>query len=177
MTNRLTKHDWLIEGLRTLTAEGVFGLKAGPMSERLKVSRGSFYWHFTDIADLRAQLLAHWREQATEQVIRRNETDAPPDRFRVLMRRAFIHERELERAVRAWAATDSEVAAAVAGVDTRRIAYIARTLTDAGVARTVALLRARFAYWAFVGQPQVMDTDNPAISQGQIDQISALLSH
>ena len=176
MKDRLTRNDWLAEGLRTLAAEGVAGLKAGPMSERLKVSRGSFYWHFIDIADLRAQLLDHWREAATEQVIRRIETGAAADRFRILLRRAFTYDRGLERAVRSWAATDAGVATVVAGVDARRIAYIARVLTGVGVPRGQASPRARFAYWAFLGQPHVMDTGNAAVTERQIDQISDLLA-
>jgi len=31
------------------------------MATKLKVSRGSFYWHFRDIADFRAQLLRRWQ--------------------------------------------------------------------------------------------------------------------
>ena len=45
MSDRLTKSEWLRHGLRTLASEGPVALKVGPMSEKLNVSRGSFYWH------------------------------------------------------------------------------------------------------------------------------------
>src|ERR1700731_1432717 len=57
MNDRLTKSDWIRHGLRTLAKDGPNALKVGPMSTKLKVSRGSFYWHFRDIADFRSQLL------------------------------------------------------------------------------------------------------------------------
>ena len=69
MSDRLTKSDWIRQGLLTLAKHGPGELKVGPMSARLKVSRGSFYWHFEDIADFRAQLLQGWREVSTDRVI------------------------------------------------------------------------------------------------------------
>src|SRR5271166_2476814 len=53
MNDRLTKEDWIRHGLRTLANEGAHALKVGPMATKLKVSRGSFYWHFRDIPDFR----------------------------------------------------------------------------------------------------------------------------
>ena len=46
MTDRLTKSDWISHGLATLAKDGANALKVGPMADGLKVSRGSFYWHF-----------------------------------------------------------------------------------------------------------------------------------
>ena len=43
------------------------------MATALKVSRGSFYWHFRDIADFRSQILRSWQERTTDQVIRELE--------------------------------------------------------------------------------------------------------
>ena len=73
MNDRLTRSDWMDQGLRTLADHGPHALKVGAMAARLNVSRGSFYWHFRDIADFRAQLLQGWRERATDQVIRKME--------------------------------------------------------------------------------------------------------
>lgn len=41
MSDRLTKDDWLRQGLRTLANEGPNALKVGPMSTRLNVSRAA----------------------------------------------------------------------------------------------------------------------------------------
>src|SRR5262245_41586319 len=105
MDDRLTKSDWLEHGLRTLASDGRNALKVGPMATKLKVSRGSFYWHFRDVADFRSEVLRSWQERTTEQVIRELEAaKAQPDRLKLLMRRAFVTKRGLDRAIRSWAA-------------------------------------------------------------------------
>lgn len=175
MNERLTKSDWIRHGLRTLARSGANALKVGPMATRLKVSRGSFYWHFEDIADFRAQLLRLWQQRMTEQVIEDLEaSQAQPDRLKDLMRRGFRGERRLDRAVRSWAAEDRDVAAVVASVDVRRVDYIAELLVSAGVERNVAASRAAFVYWAHLGQPTVMDPRRAAIETEALDAISAL---
>jgi AcrR family transcriptional regulator len=77
MNNRLTKPDGLRHGLRTLANDGTNALKVGPMAAKLKVSRGSFYWHFRNIADFRSQLLRSWQERSTDQVIGSSKPRSP----------------------------------------------------------------------------------------------------
>jgi AcrR family transcriptional regulator len=175
MNDRLTKSDWIEQGLRTLASDGAGALKVGPMATRLKVSRGSFYWHFRDIADFRSQVLRCWQERTTERVIRDLEAaKAQPDRLKRLVRRAFVTKRSLERAIRSWAAEDKDVAATVAAVDTRRVSYIAKMLVAAGVESRRALPRAAFMYWAYLGQPIVMDPRHASIPAPALDEISDL---
>jgi AcrR family transcriptional regulator len=174
MDDRLTKDDWIRHGLRTLSSEGVNALKVGPMSTKLKVSRGSFYWHFRDIADFRSQILRSWQERMTDQVIQEIAAKAEPDRLKHLMRRAFAVKRGLDRAIRTWAAEDKEVATIVASVDARRVAYIAKLLVAAGVESRRALPRAAFMYWAYLGQVIVMDPRHSSISALAMDDISDL---
>ena len=74
--------------------------------------------------------------------------------------------RSLERAIRSWAAEDKDVAAVVpAGV-----AYIAKMLVAAGVERRRALPRAAFLYWAYLGQPIVMDPSHASIPASALDE-------
>jgi len=174
MIDRLTKSDWIQHGLRTLAKDGANALKVGPMSTKLKVSRGSFYWHFRDIADFRSQILRSWQERMTDQVIQEIAGKAEPDRLKQLMRRAFLVKRSLDRAIRSWAAEDEEVATIVASVDARRVAYIAKLLVAAGVESRWALPRAAFMYWAYLGQAIVMDPRYSSISASAMDDISDL---
>jgi AcrR family transcriptional regulator len=174
MDDRLTKNDWIEHGLRTLASDGVNALKVGPMSMKLEVSRGSFYWHFRDIADFRSQILRSWQERMTDQVIQEIAEKAEPDRLKHLMRRAFVVKRSLDRAIRSWAAEDEEVATIVASVDASRVAYIAKLLVAAGVESRRALPRAAFMYWAYLGQATVMDPRHSSISALAMDDISNL---
>jgi AcrR family transcriptional regulator len=175
MSDRLTKSDWIRHGLRTLANDGANALKVGPLATKLKVSRGSFYWHFRDIADFRSQLLRSWQERTTDQVIRELEArKAEPDRLKLLMKRGLDGRRTLDRAIRSWAAEDKDVAAIVASVDARRVAYIAGLLVAAGVERPRALHRAAFLYWAYLGQSVVMDPRHSSITASAFDDISEL---
>jgi AcrR family transcriptional regulator len=175
MNDRLTKDDWITHGLRTLANEGANALKVGSMATKLKVSRGSFYWHFRDIADFRSQMLRSWQERSTDQVIRELDTaKAEPDRLKHLMKRAFAAKRNLDRAIRSWAAEEEDVAKIVASVDARRVAYIAKLLVAAGVESKQALCRAAFLYWAYLGQTIVMDPRHSSITESAIDDIGDL---
>jgi AcrR family transcriptional regulator len=174
MNDRLTKSDWIDHGLRTLANDGPNALKIGPMSTALKVSRGSFYWHFRDVADFRSQILRSWQERMTDQVIRELAEKAEPDRLKHLAKRAFVEKPCLDRAIRSWAAEDEDVAAIVASVDARRVAYIAKLLVAAGVESRRALPRAAFMYWAYLGQAIVMDPRHASIPASALDDISGL---
>jgi len=174
MTERLTKPDWIRHGLRTLARKGAGALKVGPMAASLKVSRGSFYWHFEDIADFRAQLLRAWQERTTDQMILELAEQAEPDRLRHLLGRGFDGRLSLDRAIRSWAAEDAPVAAIVASVDDRRVTHIAGLLTAAGVESRRALHRARFLYWAYLGQATVMDPRHASLDAAAMDDIGEL---
>ena len=175
VNDRLTKSDWIRHGLRTLAKDGANALKVGPMSTALNVSRGSFYWHFRDIADFRSQLLRSWQERSTDRVIQELEAQkAQPGRLKHLLKRALTTKRGLDRAIRSWAAEDQDVAKVVATVDDRRVAYIASMLVASGVESRQAHPRAAFMYWAYLGQTMVMDPRHSSLSPAAIDDISDL---
>ncbi len=153
MTQRLSPDDWLNAGLRALATGGPGAVRADRLAKGLKVSRGSFYWHFTSLGDYEARLAAHWRDVTTEGVIERlARIDAPVDRLRALFSTAFDADPGLERSMRAWAAADARVAEVVTGVDRQRLAYLADLLAQAGVARGEAPARAQLIYLANLGR-------------------------
>jgi AcrR family transcriptional regulator len=175
MTERLTRKDWIDHGLRTLAREGFGGLSVGPMAKALSVSRGSFYWHFRDIADFRAELLQGWRERSTERVIRDLDAGAgQPGALQRLLRQAFSSDRSLEVAIRNWATNDDSAAVVVASIDRRRIERIAELLTGAGVEPRLAQHRAAFLYWAYLGQAAVLDDKRATIPAAALDDICGL---
>ena len=176
MSDRLTKPDWIKHGLRTLASDGPNALKVGAMAAKLNLSRGSFYWHFRDIADFRSELLRSWQERTTDQVIQELEAGkGDPDRLKRLMKQAFDVKSHLDRAIRSWAAEDDEVAKVVASVDAKRVAYLAEMLVAAGVGRRQARSRAAFLYWAYLGQATVMDPRHSSLGTVALDDIADLL--
>ena len=152
MTDQLSAKDWLDRGLETLAKSGFTALKAEPLAKAMGVSRGSFYWHFTDIGAFHAALLRHWREIATEQIIASLEAASDKDeRLPRLLRGSFAARPAVENAVRTWATVNAVARNAVQAIDLRRIGYIEVLLKQAGLSIEVARARAQILYWAFVG--------------------------
>jgi len=147
---RLGPEAWIDAGLKALAKTGAAALKADTLATRLGVSRGSFYWHFTDVAAFHAAVLRRWRELALERIIA--EIDRiPSDRLETLLARAFAGEAALERAVRAWATSDSVAHEAVAAVDDERIRYLRQLLVETGIPPAPAGVRARLLNWTYLG--------------------------
>jgi AcrR family transcriptional regulator len=152
MSDQLSACDWVDEGLKALASRGFTALKAEPLAKALRVSRGSFYWHFADIAAFHAAVLARWHEVAAEQIIANVEAASrDEDPLALLLRRVFGERLTLERAVRSWAIVDPAARTAVQAIDRRRLGYVEKLLTQAGLSPDAARARAQILYWAFLG--------------------------
>ncbi|MGM3293775.1 TetR/AcrR family transcriptional regulator, partial [Escherichia coli] len=86
-------------GLKALAKHGFTALKADPLAKAMGVSRGSFYWHFSDLGAFHAAVLMRWREIAAEQIIADVESGGGAP-LRALLRRSLGARLDLERAVR-----------------------------------------------------------------------------
>jgi AcrR family transcriptional regulator len=152
MSERLTPQDWIDFALVTLSRAGFGALKADVLARKLGVSRGSFYWHFTDLGAFHARVIAHWKHAATEAIITDIERyAAPEERLDALLRHAFSRGSSLEVRMRTWAENNTEAARAVNDIDRRRREYIERMLVDAGIESPAAATRAQLLYWTYLG--------------------------
>jgi AcrR family transcriptional regulator len=152
MADQLSARDWLDQGLKALAKSGFTSLKAEPLAKAMGVSRGSFYWHFADIAAFHAAVLKHWRDIAAEQIIANVEAASGNENpLSVLLRRVFGEKLTLERAVRTWASVDPGARAAVQAIDQRRLDYVESLLKQSGLSDAVARDRAQILYWTFLG--------------------------
>ena len=147
---RLGPTEWVNAGLKALAKFGYAALKADTLANRLRVSRGSFYWHFAHVAAFHAAILQRWREIALANIVDRLEA-AADDRLEALLYRTFSTDSETERAVRAWATFDEQANSATEAVDAERIRYLQDLLIDAGVPPKAAETRARIMNWAYLG--------------------------
>ncbi len=152
MTKRLTAQDWIDFGLATLAHEGFDALKADVLARRLGVSRGSFYWHFTDLGAFHARVIERWKQAATEAIIADIERyELHEERLNALLRHAFGHSAALEIRMRAWAEINTAAARALDDIDRRRRDYIERLLLKAGIAPALAATRTQVLYWTYLG--------------------------
>jgi len=151
MTKRLTAQDWIDFALTTLAREGFDALKADVLARKLGVSRGSFYWHFSNLGTFHAQVIEHWRQTATEAIICDLERyESGEERLEALLRH-IGHGGALEVRMRTWADNNAEAARALRGIDRRRREYMERMLAEAGIPPPLATTRAQLLYWIYLG--------------------------
>ena len=56
-SGRLSVDDWIQAGFSILAEDGLEALKIDRLCARLGVTKGSFYWHFKDMASYRAAVV------------------------------------------------------------------------------------------------------------------------
>lgn len=152
MTDRLTAQDWIDFALTTLAHEGFNALKADVLARQLGVSRGSFYWHFSDLDTFHGRVIEHWRQSATEAIIADVERyNSAEERLDALARHGYGHDVVLETRMRAWADNNVKVARVLSEIDHRRREYIEQVLVEAGIAPSLAATRAQLLYWTYLG--------------------------
>ena len=151
----LTKDAWIAAGFRALTDQGAQALRAEALARALKTTKGSFYWHFTDVAAFKAEMLAHWEQKvATEIMDQIGQEDDPLQRLRLLAEAAGAPAPEaygghkVEHAVRAWGLSDPNVARAIATVDKVRLDFLAHLFAEIGHSDPAI---ARAVYAAHIG--------------------------
>jgi len=144
-SNRLTREDWVTAAWKILGESGPGVPSIQAMSERLGVSRGSFYWHFDDRRDFRHAMLEHWQQVETDKVMRgmRDVTGPPAARVQALAK--FLGqnlEPGLEALMHDWARADPEIADFLREEQERRIRFVTAMLRDAGCSPHDARFRA-----------------------------------
>lgn len=122
---------WLDEGLAVLAESGVHAVTIEALSERLGLSKGSFYHHFKGMAGYHAALLAHYEKRETQAFI--DLVDALPvedgaEKLRALISAAVADEASVavEPQVRIWASHDPVAEATMKRVDAKRVDYLQR---------------------------------------------------
>jgi AcrR family transcriptional regulator len=149
----LSADDWTRAAVALLADHGIESVRVDVLARRLGVSRGSFYWHFKDRAELLQSVLRAWKTFATDQVIERFETSRtdPHTMIRELISLPFRGQAaastaRVELAIRSWARSDDVARQAVDEVDARRIAFHAQVFSSLGFSIAEARARAVVLY-------------------------------
>jgi AcrR family transcriptional regulator len=151
---RLSVDDWIEAGYAILGEEGVEKLKIDNLCGRLGATKGSFYWHFTDIASYRDALVEAWAQLREADHHRLEELDDVEPRERLLLMMNLVVSPRywaLARAMREWARTDSAAAEGVRAADRCMVEAVRDAFLDYGLADDEANERANMMYATGIG--------------------------
>jgi len=150
---RLEAKAWEEAALAALETQGLAGVAVEPLARTLGVTKGSFYWHFTDRAALLQAALARWEARATESVIAWLATvDDPRERLVQLITRVSLSDRTWRIHIALGSATaEPAVALALERVSRRRIGYLQECYALLGNNPRAARRAALLAYASYLG--------------------------
>ncbi len=164
-TPRLSRDDWLDAAFAAVVEGGFDAVRVLTLADRLGVTRGSFYWHFADHAELVTALLQRWqaREIELDKGMQQMEGPDPAKDLEDILEVALAHagpkleNMVFELAMRALARTDSAVAQLLVQVDEARMGLFEQKflrLTGGDALKSAEL--AGLFYLAIVGGNQAL---------------------
>lgn len=162
-STQLSREAWIEAALGAVADGGLDAIAVEPLAARLGTTKGSFYWHFKDRADLVTATGAAWERVATAAVIEHlSAVPDPTERLQLLLGVAFREEREdaIDLAMIS-ASNHPQLGDTIARVTRARLAFLERIFAELRFSPAVARTRARIAYAAYVGhlQLRLLDPD------------------
>jgi AcrR family transcriptional regulator len=148
-----------------LIADGVDAITIAHLTEKLSVTKGSFYHHFKDITDFREQMLVLCLEESVTRVIEHvKEGETPLARLLLLEDVAAAND-PLEVAFRTWALRDEQAHETLAAIDQQRMDFLHELFTQLGLDDSDAHHAARLFYAVFIGGQHLIPPSNAAQMQ------------
>jgi AcrR family transcriptional regulator len=153
---KATRDDWLDLALSALAIEGVAHVTVLNLSERLGVSRSSFYWYFKNRDELLDALVDRWDRLNTRSIAAQAEepaatvNEAVCNVFRCWVNPAIFSPR-LDFAVREWARRSAHVREALDRSDRVRTEALKALFVRFGYEDEDAFVRARVLYYMQIG--------------------------
>lgn len=154
---RVTADEWLDAAYERFNAGGLAAVRVEAIARDLGATKGSFYWHFADRAELVAAVMRRWEQRETDFVIELVERSGSPEQRLAALYDVIVDrmaQRGGERTLYLDAVPEG-VDDAVARVTERRVAYVAALLHDAGLDDDEARRRGAAVVAAVIGFQQL----------------------
>lgn len=154
---RLSVDDWVDAAVRRMVRSGIQGVEVIHLARDLRVTKGSFYWHFRNRAALLEAILRRWRLVTVtfNDMLETEEPDAIRRLQRLLHlpeeRRDAVDQANFEWAVRDWSRHSARTRATVLEVDRLRHKMYLRLFRQLGAVDGHADALARIC-WAVAGR-------------------------
>lgn len=162
---KATREDWLNVAKDILVSDGVGEVKVLSISERLDVSRSSFYWYFKSRKDLLNALLVLWEEQNTRTILEHcampasTITGALCNFFKCFID-PNLFDQGLDFAVREWSRREGSVRTRIDKADKARVIAVTAMYQKFGFEQDDADARARILYFMQLGY-HALDQSEP----------------
>jgi AcrR family transcriptional regulator len=153
--NQLQRFDWLQKALEIFVDEGIDAVRITRLADDLGVTRGSFYWHFSNRADLIDSLVSFWKDKNTAAIVASiaqaaSLADGIFRFFETCIDTAQFDPR-LDLAIREWARRSEQIRALVDSEDEARIEALRLFYLRFDYPMPEALIRARVLYYSQIG--------------------------
>lgn len=164
---------WVEAGFEELASTGVEGVRVEVLAKNLGVTKGGFYRRFADRAALLAAMLQRWRDGRVAAIAQQTSLDGqrPRDRLGALIQlyseRVNPEGMAIELAIRQWARSDENAAAAAAGVDAARLKNVAELYRATGLAPEEADAQA-FLFYCFIFGQSLLFVDRVPRKRAQL---------
>ena len=147
MEQSLGKCDWLRAARLALLHGGVEAVRVERLARELHVTKGSFYWHFSDREELLEILLQEWEQELSDQIIpqlrERKGSEALSFLVRLLVKRVPLGEQGLlpsDAAIFTWAAVSPAVGERVNRAEGERIRLLKQIVGNAHLVELLYLV-------------------------------------
>jgi AcrR family transcriptional regulator len=172
MAGGVSRESYFETGLDVLSDLGYGGLKLAEVCNRLGVTTGSFYHYFSGWPAYTSELISHWMQARTVQVVEtlRAESD-PRRRIDRLIQVGLTLPHGAEAAIRVWSSLDPQVYGIQAAVDQQRFDIMYESAFEILRNKRQAELFAAWAVYLLVGFEQATlarDTDALEWIAGQL---------
>jgi AcrR family transcriptional regulator len=149
----LSPEDWADAGLHVIARRGWSRLTIDGVADWLRVTKGSFYWHFPDRRAFLQAVLARWRFlSSTGTLARVQDIDDPRQRLRRLLELVIEETGPVELDTAIWAArSEPLVAEAIEAASRERLALLTKLYEQLGHPAAQAARWALSAYSEFAG--------------------------
>lgn len=150
---RTPRGAWVDAALQAVAAGGPDAVRIEALAANLRVSKGGFYWHFTNRQALLEEMLDSWEKTMVDDVIARVEGQRsnPRARLQHLFDLAPSADFAVELALRDWSRRDSDVAVRLRRVDNRRMAWLRSLFGQFCVDENDVEARSMLAYSLLIG--------------------------
>jgi len=151
----LSADDWAQAALDAMAAGGLEAVAVEPLARRLRVTKGSFYWHFDSRAALLRAALKSWERQSEGLIRAAQKTLDPYERIVGLFERSSIGDKAGHLYLKMSASDDAWANETARRICARWLSYLAACYRALGLSESEAQNWATLTYAAYLGNQQL----------------------